>query len=72
MEAMYKIAKSFKENKSKHSSAYLREVVKELKKLVSDYIYDNSKDDPNRSATVFDSFLFLCETMGILMLGINT
>lgn len=65
MEAMYKIAKSFKENKSKHSSAYLREVVKELKKLVSDYIYDNSKDDPNRSATVFDSFLFLCETMGI-------
>ena len=65
MEAMYKIAKSFKENKIRHRQAYIREVVQEMKKLVSDYLYDNSKDDPNRSATVFDSFLFLSEAMGI-------
>ncbi|NLZ47681.1 MAG: hypothetical protein GX895_02640 [Clostridiales bacterium] len=65
MEAMYKIAKSFKENESKHSLAYVREVAYQMKNLVSDYLYFNSKDDPNRSATVFDSFLFLCESMGI-------
>lgn len=65
MEAMYKIAKSFKENRNNHSAVYLREVVEKMKSLVSDFLKDNSKDDPNRSATVFDSFLFLSETMGI-------
>jgi hypothetical protein len=65
MEGMYKIAKTFKENKKQDRPVYISEVVEEMKKLVSDYLYSNSKDDPNRSATVFDSFLFLNESMGI-------
>ncbi len=65
MDKMYKIADDFYENESYYTEAYIMEVVQELKDIVTYYLYHYSQETPNNAATVFDSFLYLNEKMGV-------